>query len=281
AQDVAQQHPVPPGAVEGDRGRDGGLLAVPLPKAAPQPLLGVRDVQRAPGRRGLTAGASRQPSRETLHLAGRSATFWTGVTRVPGRPAGPGPVRIAIDLLGGDHAPAVVVDGALQACAADPDLQLLLVGPAPVADKVIAALEPPSRGRVSVLVVERGVAMAAPVTDGADPATTIGAAVRALGAGQVDALVSAGSSGAIVAASVLGLGRLAGVRRPALTAILPGGGDGPLVLLDVGAGMQVNPVDLVQHAILGAGYARLVAGVQHPRIGLLSVGAEPGKGDRL
>ena len=202
------------------------------------------------------------------------------MTRVPGRPAGPGPVRIAIDLLGGDHAPAVVVDGALQACAADPDLQLLLVGPAPVADEVIAALDPPSRGRVSVLVIERGVAMAAPVTDGADPATSIGAAVRALGAGQVDALVSAGSSGAIVAASVLGLGRLAGVRRPALTAVLPGR-EGPLVLLDVGAGMQVNPVDLVQHAILGAGYARLVAGVQHPRIGLLSVGAEAGKGDRL
>jgi glycerol-3-phosphate acyltransferase PlsX len=173
-----------------------------------------------------------------------------------------------------------VVDGALQACTADPDLQLLLVGPSPAADEVIAALDPRVRDRVSVQPVERGVAMSDPVADGADPGTSIGAAVLALVSGQADALVSAGFSGAIVAATVLGLGRLPGVRRPALTAVLPSL-DGPLVLLDVGAGMQVNLVDMVQHAILGAGYARLAAGVEEPRVGLLSVGAEPGKGDRL
>jgi glycerol-3-phosphate acyltransferase PlsX len=79
---------------------------------------------------------------------------------------------------------------------------------------------------------------------------------------------------------VLAPGRLAGVRRPALAAILPGA-PGPLVLLDVGAGMQVKPGQLVQHAALGAAYARLGAGVLAPRVGLLSVGSEPGKGDRL
>jgi glycerol-3-phosphate acyltransferase PlsX len=83
-----------------------------------------------------------------------------------------------------------------------------------------------------------------------------------------------------VTAAVVTVGRMPGVRRPALTAILPGV-HGPLVLLDVGAGLQVNPRDLVQHAGLGADYARLIAGLDHPRVGLLSVGAEPGKGDRL
>lgn len=122
--------------------------------------------------------------------------------------------------------------------------------------------------------------MTDPVTRGADPQTSIGAAIRGLVDGAADAVVSAGSSGAIVAAAVMGLRRLHGVRRPALTAILPGA-HGPTVLLDVGAGMQTSPFELVQHAVLGAAYARLVAGVPQPRVGLLSVGHEPGKGDKL
>jgi glycerol-3-phosphate acyltransferase PlsX len=195
-------------------------------------------------------------------------------------PEGRATGRIAVDLLGGDNAPAVVVDGALRACRTDPELQLLLVGPQSAADEVAGALPAADRARIDTLVVTRGVGMSDPVADGADPGTTIGAAVAALSERRVDAVVSAGASGAIVAASVLGLGRVDAVRRPALTAVLPALA-GPLVLLDVGAGMQVSPIDLVQHATLGAAYARLAAGVEHPRVGLLSVGSEPGKGDRL
>jgi glycerol-3-phosphate acyltransferase PlsX len=205
------------------------------------------------------------------------------LTRSDGPPAGPGTVRIAVDLLGGDDAPAVVVDGALQACGADPEISLLLVGPRSVADEVLGS---PFIGGVTagpghgVLVAERRVDMADSVTRGADPRTSIGAAMRELAAGRVDAVVSAGATGACVAAAVMSVGRMPGVRRPALTAILPGA-NGPVVLLDVGAGMQVQPVDMVQFAVLGAGYARLVGGLDRPRVGLLSVGAEPGKGDRL
>jgi glycerol-3-phosphate acyltransferase PlsX len=198
------------------------------------------------------------------------------LTGSEGRAAG----RIAVDLLGGDNAPAVVVDGALRACRTDPELQLLLVGPRIAADEIIGALPAGDRARVDTLVVDRVVGMSDSVADGADPGTTIGAAVAALSERRVDAVVSAGASGAIVAAAVLALGRVDAVRRPALTAILPSVA-GPLVLLDVGAGMQVSPIDLVQHATLGAAYARLAAGVEHPRVGLLSVGSEPGKGDRL
>ena len=194
-------------------------------------------------------------------------------------PAGPGTARIAVDLLGGDDAPAVVVDGALQALGADPNLQLLLVGPRPDADEVLRALSPSDQARVAVLPIERGVGMGDPVAQGADPQTTIGAAILELASGRVAAVASAGASGALVAAAVMGVGRLAGVRRPALAAILPGV-NGPLVLLDVGAGVQVHPTDLVQHAAIGASYARLAADVARPRVGLLSVGTEPGKGDK-
>jgi glycerol-3-phosphate acyltransferase PlsX len=115
---------------------------------------------------------------------------------------------------------------------------------------------------------------------GADTSTTIGAALALCAAGEADAVVSAGASGVIVAGAVMTLGRMPGVRRPALTAILRGMA-GPLVMLDVGAGMQVSAADLIGHASLGAAYASLAAGVERPRVGLLSVGSEPGKGDRL
>jgi phosphate acyltransferase len=185
-------------------------------------------------------------------------------------------VRIAVDLLGGDHAPAVVVDGAQQACNADSDLDIALVGPRPAADESSAVLD----DRISLIEADRGVDMAAPAADGADPGTSIGAAMRALVGGRVDAVVSAGASGATVAAAVVVLGRLAGVRRPALAAILPGRA-GPLVLLDVGAGLQVKAGQMVQHAALGTAYARMAAGIDSPCVGLLSIGSEAGKGDRL
>jgi glycerol-3-phosphate acyltransferase PlsX len=202
------------------------------------------------------------------------------VTRSDGPPPQPGAPRIAVDLLGGDNAPAVVVDGALRACGADPELKLLLVGPRPAAEEIIASLDAHDRARVEVHPVDRGIEMTDPVAHGVDTGTSIGASILALASGRVDAVVSAGATGATVAAAVMGTGRIAGVRRPALAAVLPGVA-GPMVLLDVGAGMQVRPTDLVQHAALGAGYARAGAGIARPRIGLLSVGEEAGKGDKL
>jgi glycerol-3-phosphate acyltransferase PlsX len=93
-------------------------------------------------------------------------------------------------------------------------------------------------------------------------------------------MVSAGSSGAAVAAAAHVLGRFPGVRRPSLAATLLTKG-GPVVLLDVGVGLDATMLELVQHAVLGAAYAAAGAGVERPRVGLLSVGSEPGKGDRL
>ncbi|HEY2949011.1 MAG TPA: phosphate acyltransferase PlsX [Micromonosporaceae bacterium] len=200
---------------------------------------------------------------------------------MPGDPAvlQPATARIAVDLLGGDEAPAVVVDGALRACGADPDLHLLLVGPPEVADELIGALPAGERWRVAVRAVRLVVGMAdAPYRAGRHD-TTVRAAVAAVAEGRADALVSAGATGATVTAAVLGFGRSPGVRRPALAATLPALA-GPVVLLDVGASVETSASVLVRHAALGAAYAQVMHGLAAPRVGLLSVGTEEGKGDR-
>jgi glycerol-3-phosphate acyltransferase PlsX len=202
------------------------------------------------------------------------------VTDSNGRPAGPETTRIAVDLLGGDHAPAVVVDGALLASSADPVLQLHLVGPPEVADEVIAACPPGDRHRFTVEAVRATVGMADAPSHAVRQDTTVRAGVEALVQGRADALVSAGMSGAVVTAAALGLGRAPGVRKPALAAILPAAA-GPVVLLDVGASPELSANVLLQHAVLGLGYARRVLDIPEPRLGLLSIGAEPGKGDRV
>ncbi|MFI7605546.1 phosphate acyltransferase PlsX [Micromonospora sp. NPDC049366] len=191
----------------------------------------------------------------------------------------PGTARIAVDLLGGDDAPAVVVDGALRAVRADPDLHLLLVGPSEVADALIAALDPAGRSRITVRPVRAAVGMA-DHPSAARSESTVRAAVTAIREGTADAMVSAGSTGATVTAAALSLGRWPEVRRPALVASLPAVA-GPVVLLDVGGSLEPRPATLARHAVLGAAYAAVAHAVTAPRVGLLSVGVEAGKGDRV
>lgn len=172
----------------------------------------------------------------------------------------PGTARIAVDLLGGDHAPAVVVDGALRAVADDPTLHLTLVGPAEAADAVLAAVDPAERHRLTTVLG--------------------GTAAEAVAAGQADALVSAGDTAATVVSAARALGRWPGIRRPPLAAVLPTTA-GRLVLLDVGSTVDPDAETLATHARLGAAYATAVHDVAEPRVGLLTIGTERGKGDRL
>ncbi|WP_245973137.1 phosphate acyltransferase PlsX [Actinoplanes lutulentus] len=172
---------------------------------------------------------------------------------------------MAVDLLGGDQAPAVVVDGALRAAQADPSLHLTLVGPAEAADAVLAALDPPDRQRITTVVTTAG---------------TVRGAAHAVAEGRADALVSAGDTGATVLSAARELGRWPGVRRPALAAVLPTAA-GRLVLLDVGSSVDPDEEALLVHARLGSAYASIVFDLKNPRVGLLTIGSEPGKGDRL
>ncbi|SDT77589.1 phosphate:acyl-[acyl carrier protein] acyltransferase [Actinoplanes derwentensis] len=190
----------------------------------------------------------------------------TGATAPGQRTVGePGTARIAVDLLGGDQAPAVVVDGALRACRADPSLHLTLVGPAEAADAVLAALKPGERRRITTAITAT---------------ETVNGAVRAVAEGRADALVSAGDTRVLVLSAARELGRWPGIRRPALTAVLPTAA-GRLVLLDVGSSVDPDAETLAWHARLGAAYASVVHHVSAPRVGLLTIGTEPGKGDRL
>jgi glycerol-3-phosphate acyltransferase PlsX len=277
----------------------------------------------------------RSPDAQAPGDAGRD--FSVGVV------AEPGIARIAVDLLGGDHAPAVVVDGALRACQADPALQLLLVGPVEAAGEVLAALSPADRARVTTLaapadradltrvtspagqhaemrresqgsVGQSGAGQGGSSRDSAseggssrDSASQGGSsqrrvsrdsagragrpaeswvesgvrtAVLAVAQGLADAAISAGNTGATVTSAALGLGRWPGVRRPALAAVLPTAA-GRIVLLDVGSSVDPDDNTLAMHAALGAAYASAVHGVDEPRIGLLTIGTERGKGDRL
>ncbi|MFF5080874.1 phosphate acyltransferase PlsX [Actinoplanes sp. NPDC000266] len=181
---------------------------------------------------------------------------------------------MAVDLLGGDSAPAVVVDGALRACQADPALHLLLVGPAEAADEFLDAFDPAEHGRVARMPIAPGERVESWVESG------VRSAVLAVAQGEADAVISAGNTGATVTSAALGLGRWPGVRRPPLAAVLPARA-GRLVLLDVGSSVDPDEETVAMHARLGAAYASVVHDVAAPRVGLLTIGTERGKGDRL
>jgi glycerol-3-phosphate acyltransferase PlsX len=194
-------------------------------------------------------------------------------------------VRIAVDLLGGDSAPAVVVDGVLHALRTDPALHVVVVGPQPAAEAAIAALASRDSSlaeRAELLSADDVVAMdERPVAAVlAKSEATVRVAMEALRDGAVQAVFSAGATGATVAAAHVVLGALPGAQRPALAVLIPAAA-GPLVLLDVGATPDPTADIVIQHAQLGVAYARAACGVAAPRLGLLSTGVERGKGDAL
>jgi glycerol-3-phosphate acyltransferase PlsX len=171
-----------------------------------------------------------------------------------------------------------VVDGALLACQADPALQLLLVGPFEAAGAVRDALGTEGRDRIHALSTH--LRPLGPETTGSWVESGVRTAVLAVAEGRADAVVSAGNTGATVTSAALGLGRRPGIRRPPLAAVLPTR-TGRVLLLDVGSSVDPDEQTLAMHARLGAAYAATVHRVAAPRVGLLTIGTEPGKGDRL
>lgn len=194
-------------------------------------------------------------------------------------PAG-APVRIALDLMGGDDAPAAVVDGALLVAEEQPDVRLLLVGPSDVAAAALAARDATERFEVVAAseVIEMHEDPARAVRAKRDASVRV--AARLVRDGAADALVSAGSTGAVMAAALFTLGRVPGMSRPALAIVIPAAAH-PVVLLDAGANVDATPDLLGQFALAGCAYATARLGLDAPRVGLLSNGSEPGKGDDL
>ncbi len=193
--------------------------------------------------------------------------------------------QIALDVMGGDHAPEAILRGALSACSARGSLRiaperLLLVGDG---DRILSFLlenggNPGCGIRHASQVIEMGDAPAAALRS--KPDSSIAGCVASITEGKADALISMGNTGACVAASTLGLGTLAGVRRPGIAVTLQLAGE-PVTLLDMGANIAPKPVHLYQYGEMGTIYMRDCLGVKDPRVGLLNVGEEKGKGTDL
>ena len=176
---------------------------------------------------------------------------------------------IAVDALGGDRAPGEVVAGALEA-AAD-GIAVVLYGPAGLDTKGLPLVEAPDR-------IEMADKPAEAVR--AKPDSSLVAAVRAVASNEADAVVSAGNTGAMLAAGLLHLRRLPGVMRPAIAVPIPAR-RGPSVLLDAGANADARPDHLLQFGHMGAVFSEEILGVHDPEVRLLSIGEEDEKGNQL
>lgn len=188
--------------------------------------------------------------------------------------------RVALDLMGGDHAPGAALDGAVLAADGTPDLEVVLVGPPEVAERLLAERGHPGRFEVvaAMQVVEMDEDPARAIRAKRD--ATVRVCARLVRDGAADAMVSVGSTGAALAAAVFTLGRLRGVSRPPLAAVVPAKA-GPLVFLDAGANPEASPDVLAQYALAGAAFASVRLGLADPRVGLLTNGEEAGKGDAV
>ncbi|AEF93952.1 Phosphate acyltransferase [Desulfotomaculum nigrificans CO-1-SRB] len=188
-------------------------------------------------------------------------------------------MKIALDAMGGDHAPMEIVRGAIDA-AQELGVHIILVGDQ---DRIMKEMDGNDvGGLVSVVHAPEVVRMDEhPVSAVRKKKnSSIVVATQLVKEGAADAVVSAGSTGAQMASSLFILGRIAGVERPAISTLLPTM-EGVVALLDVGANVDCKPQHLKQFAIMGSLYAEKILGLPSPRVGLLNIGAEETKGDEL
>ena len=178
-------------------------------------------------------------------------------------------IRVAVDALGGDSGPEPIVSGAAQAASAE--IEPILFGPAGLETLGLQLIEAGEAIEMDESPVDA-------VRAKAD--SSLVRAVRAVAEGRADAVVSAGSTGAMLAASLLYIRRLPGVFRPAIAVVLPARLR-PVVLIDSGANADARPEHLVQFAHMGAVFAEEILGVSDPEVRLLSIGEEDEKGNQL
>ncbi len=188
-------------------------------------------------------------------------------------------VRIAVDAMGGDHAPGEIVAGAVLAVDRY-DLEILLVGEG----TRIKQFLPPRANKITIVEAEGQIDMHEEPLDGIrkKAKASINVVMDLLKRGEAEAVVSAGHTGAAMASALLKLGRLPGVDRPAIGALLPTLiPHKPVLLLDVGANVDCRPKFLCQFATMGVLFSRLALGVKEPKLGLLNIGEEACKGNDL
>lgn len=183
-------------------------------------------------------------------------------------------VTISVDALGGDDAPAVVLDGVKAALAEDPNLEIILCGPADVVEPFAANVD-----RCEAVATTQFITMAEhpaqAVRKKKDSSLVVGC--RLVKEGRAGGFFSAGSTGACLAAGTLVVGRIKGIARPALTTVLPSVGN-PVAMTDCGANADCKAPYLVQFAQMAVLYAKRIMNVENPRVALLNIGEEEEKG---
>lgn len=189
-------------------------------------------------------------------------------------------MRIALDAMGTDQAPASEVEGAVAAVREDPELHVLLVGDEAVVAEHLEGQSPQSR--ISVVHAPDRVTSADGPASAVRrrPRSSMSVALHLHDEGKADAFVSAGPTGAVMAGSLLALGALPGVDRPTVATLLPTS-RGAVLLVDAGANIECKPRHLVQFARLGTVYMQDLHGIGAPRVGLLNVGSEAVKGTEV
>ncbi|WP_281887706.1 phosphate acyltransferase PlsX [Paenibacillus sp. YYML68] len=191
-------------------------------------------------------------------------------------------MRIAIDAMGGDHAPKAPVEGALLAAAEWSDTTVVLVGDSALLEPLLqAAGGKPANVEVrhASEIVEADDEPVKAVRRKKDSSMVV--AGRMVKEREVDAMISAGNTGALMTTGLLVVGRIKGIERPALAPMLPSLDGQGVLALDLGANMDATAEQLVQYAIMGSIYRSKVHGLKEPRVGLLNVGTEAMKGNEL
>ncbi len=195
-------------------------------------------------------------------------------------------MRIALDAMGGDFAPGPIVAGAVEAVLDREDLTTVLVGDQARIEAELARAPEAPRDRLPIVHAAESIAMDEKPVEALRKKrdNSISRSWGLMASGEVQAIVSAGNTGAMVASALFAGERakmfLPGVRRPGIAAIFPSH-QGPIVIIDVGANMNAKAEDLYQYGIMGSIYAQEILGVTAPRIGLLNVGSEDDKGNDL
>ena len=189
---------------------------------------------------------------------------------------------IAVDIMGGDHAPRVTLEGSFEALEAWPNLELHLVGPESLIQPEINRLSKKFQERVQLVpandVIEMNESPVKALRKKRN--SSIAVAAAAMQSGTVQGLFSAGPTGATVAAVCFSSQMLQGVRRPGIAVTFPGL-KGPVVLCDVGANVSCRSVHLQQYAVMASVYCQAIHRIEKPRVALLNIGTEEGKGNQL
>lgn len=192
-------------------------------------------------------------------------------------------IRVAVDAMGGDHAPSAIIRGATQALSDDPDLEVILVGDEGTIHRELSSIDvTATASRIRVVHASQVVGMdEQPVEALKTKKDSSLVRMTALAAdGQADAVLSAGNTGACAAAAQFLLKPLPCVTRPGIAVTIPSF-YGPFVLCDVGANIQAKPRHLYEYAVMASLYAERVLGIKKPRVALMSIGEESGKGTGL